>query len=99
MARYTYRWTELWRDSTQILDQELEQLAKYLHNSQLDEEFDLDAHVYAHESGDRWIFLPELTDRELFLITVILSSSTLEFENRPVRFDRPPETAHDAEDS
>jgi len=99
MARYTYRWTELWRESTAILDQELDQLQKYLHSSQLDEEFDLDVHVYAHASGDRWLFLPELTDRQLFLITVILSSSSLEFENQPVRFDTPPQPEQtDAED-
>lgn len=98
MARYTYRWTELWRERSTILDEELEQLQKYLHKSGLDEEFDPDVHVYAHESGDRWLMLPELTEAQLFAITLILSSSQLEFENRPVKFDRPPETAHDAED-
>jgi len=90
MARYTYRWSELWRESTELLDQELTQLAKYLHSSKLDPEFDPDDHVYTHASGDRWLFLPQLTDRQLFLITVILSSSTVEFENTPVRSDTLP---------
>lgn len=95
MSRYTYQWTELWRERSTILDEELEQLQKYLHKSRLDEEFDLEQHVYAHESGDRWLFLPEMTEAQLFAVTLILSSSTLEFENRPVRFDTPPNTVQE----
>lgn len=91
MARYTYRHSDLWRERSRVLEQELEQLESYLHSSGLDEEFDINDHTYRHESGDVWIFLPEMTDRQLFAITLILSSSTLEFENRPVKFDRPPE--------
>lgn len=93
MARYTYRHSDLWREQSTVLEDELAQLASYLHSSGLDEEFDPDDHTYQHESGDVWIFLPEMTDRQLFAITLILSSSTLEFENTPIRFAHPPETA------
>jgi len=85
MARYTDRWSELWRESTELRDQELTQLAKYLHSSKLDPEFDPDDPVYTLASGDPWLSLPQLTDRQLSLITVILSSSTVEFENTPLR--------------
>lgn len=91
MARYTYRDSDLWRERSSVLTDELTQLAQYLHSSKLDLEFDVEAHTYRHESGDVWIFLPEMSERQLFAITLILSSSTLEFENKPIRFTHPPE--------
>lgn len=90
MARYTYRDSDLWREGSTVLADELAQLTQYLHASGLDLEFDVDAHIYQHTSGDVWIFLPEMTERQLFAITLILSSSTLEFENQPIRFTHPP---------
>lgn len=97
MARYTYRHSDLWNERSRVLEEELEQLKSYLHSSGLDDEFDLDDHTYRHESGDLWLFLPEMNDRQLFAITLILSSSQLEFENRPIRFAQPPEI-HSEED-
>lgn len=91
MARYTYRDSDLWRERSTVLEDELAQLVQYLHSSKLDLEFDSDVHTYRHESGDVWIFLPEMSDGQLFAITLILSSSTLEFENKPIRFTHPPE--------
>lgn len=91
MARYTYKHSDLWREQSRVLEQELEQLQSYLHSSGIDDEFDVNVHTYRHESGDVWLFLPEISDRQLFAITLILSSSELEFENRPVRFAQPPE--------
>lgn len=91
MARYTYRHSYLWNERSTVLEQELAQLTSYLHSSGLDDEFEADDHTYRTDSGDLWIFLPELTEHQLFAITLILSSSQLEFENRPVKFDRPPE--------
>lgn len=91
MARYTYKHSDLWSERSRVLEEELEQLTSYLHSSGLDDEFAVDAHTYRHESGDVWLFLPELTARQLFAVTLILSSSTLEFDNRPIRFAHPPE--------
>ena len=91
MARYTLRHSDLWNEQSTVLADELAQLAQYLHSSKLDPEFEVEAHTYRHDSGDVWIFLPEMSDRQLFAITLILSSSTLEFENKPVRFTHPPE--------
>lgn len=92
MTQYTYRFSELWRENTRIIDTELEQLSNYLHTAGIDADFDPDQHVYTHESGDRWLFLPELSDRQLFAITLILSSSELCKDEVPVRFTTPPNT-------
>lgn len=95
MTQYTYRFSELWRENTSILDTELEQLKDYLHNTNIDTDFDPEQHVYVHESGDRWIFLPELTENQLFAIALILSSSELCQDDVPVRFAQPPGPAVD----
>lgn len=90
MARYTYRHSDLWNERSRVLEEELAQLTSYLHLSGLDDEFEVDDHTYRHESGDVWLFLPELSELQLFAVTLILSSSTLEFENTPIRFAQPP---------
>jgi hypothetical protein len=90
MARYTYIHSDLWSERSTVLEDELAQLTGYLHRSGLDSEFDSDLHSYRTDTGDVWLFLPELTELQLFAITLILSSSSLEFENRPVRFAQPP---------
>ena len=89
--KYTYRHTHLWTENHNILDQELEELAKWLHNSEIDPDFDPKEHVYrATETADVWIFMPELTNSQLFAATLILSSSELYLDDKPVRFDTPP---------
>jgi hypothetical protein len=90
MTKYVYAWSELWRERSTILDQELRELAQWLHNAEIDPDFDPEQHVYTHSNGDRWIFLPELSRGQLFAATLILSSSELSVDDRPVRFDRPP---------
>ena len=90
MARYTYRHSDLWAERSTVLEDELAQLTQYLHTSGLDSEFDIDLHSYRTDTGDVWLFLPELSELQLFAITLILSSSTLEFENTPIRFAQPP---------
>ena len=95
MARYVYCWTELWRENTRIVDQELEELAGWLHKAQIDPDFDPNEHVYIKPNGDRWLFLPELSPAQLFAMSLVMSSSTLEDDNGPVRFDTPPNTNTD----
>ena len=90
MARYTYRHSDLWNEKSTVLEDELDQLEQYLHTSGLDSEFEVDLHSYRTDTGDVWLFLPELSELQLFAITLILSSSTLEFENTPIRFAQPP---------
>ena len=90
MARYTYRHSDLWNEKSTVLEDELAQLTSYLHTSGLDSEFDIDLHSYRTDTGDVWLFLPELSELQLFAITLILSSSSLEFENTPIRFAQPP---------
>lgn len=98
--RYTYQHSNLWVENTEILDQELKQLETWLHQSEIDSEFTVLDHTYRNEIGDVWIFLPELTQSQLFAATLILSSSELYLDNKPVRFDTPPNTenTHNAED-
>lgn len=86
MARYTIRHNELVELEQSLLTQELSQLEKWLHSSEIDPDFDLEDHLYYDPySGDRWVFLPELTDNQLFAMQMILSSSTVEFENKPIQ--------------
>lgn len=99
MARYTYKHSNLWVENSKILDSEIEELGKWLHNSGVDADFDADTHVYQDStSGDVSLFLPELSNSQLFAATLILSSSELMFENKPVRFKQPPVTQKDLMD-
>jgi len=96
MARYTYKHSNLWVENTKILDSELEELTKWLHKSNIDPDFDPAVHVYTDEATlDVHLFLPEISESQLFAATLILSSSELYFDNNPVRFDKPPVTKKD----
>ena len=96
MARYTYKHSNLWVENTNILDGEIEELSKWLLASKIDPDFDPDVHVYRDEdTGDVTLSLIELSNSQLFAATLILSSSELLFENKPVRFDKPPVTQKD----
>jgi hypothetical protein len=88
--KYTYRHSHLWTENRSILDRELEELSNWLKNANIDTEFETEDHTYTTDSGDVWIFLPELTRRQLFTATLILSSSELYLDDKPVRFDTPP---------
>lgn len=99
MARYTYKHSNLWVENTSILDGEIEELTKWLHNSNIDPDFDAETHVYQDpDSGDVTLSLVELSNAQLFAATLVLSSSELMFENKPVRFDKPPVTQKDLRD-
>ena len=100
MARYTYKHSNLWVENTSILDGEIEELTKWLHTSGIDPDFDVDTHVYRDDNtGDVHFFLEELSRSQLFAATLVLSSSELLFENKPVKFDKPPVTAKDLMDN
>ena len=96
--RYTYRHSHLWTENHNILDSELKELQKWLHKSNIDTEFAVEDHTYTADSGDVWIFLPELTPSQLFAATLILSSSELYLDDKPIRFDSPPNTAKEHEE-
>jgi hypothetical protein len=88
--RYKYQHTELWRENSAIIDSEMQELEAWLRRSKIDPDFDREEHVYVCENGDRWIFLPELSERQLMAATLILSSSELSLDDRPFRFHHPP---------
>ena len=89
MARYRLRFTELWRENTVIIDQEIQALTQWLHGSCVDPDFDPKLHVYVEDTGDRTFSLPELTAGQLFALGLVISSSTVELD-APVRFRTPP---------
>lgn len=88
--KYTYRHSNLWVENQSILESELNELAKWLVNSAIDSEFTVEDYTYTTDDGDVWIFLPELTNAQLFAATLVLSSSELYLDDKPVRFDAPP---------
>jgi len=93
MPRYTYQHSNLWVENTAILDAEIAELTDWLHKSKIDEDFDPDTHVYRHpDTGEVTLSLVEISSSQLFAASLILSSSTLLFENKPVKFDKPPAT-------
>lgn len=96
MAKYVYKNSHLWIESRSILEKELEELATWLHSSKIDEYFNVKEHTYVeYETGDIFLFLPELTSSQLFAASIILSSSELYFDNKPARLAFPPVTAKD----
>ena len=95
MARYVYQHSNLWTENTAIVDQEMQELEAWIHSSGIDPDFDSDLHVYVTETGDRWIHIPELSSSQLFAMQMILSSSELFFQDRPVRFESAPVTQRD----
>ena len=96
MAKYVLKYNELVELETTQLQTELDQLEKWLHSTGIDSDFDQKEHLHIRtDSGDRWLFLPELTERELFAMSLILSSSELYHDTSPVRFDKPPYSKQD----
>lgn len=99
MAKYVYKHSDLWIESRSILEKELEELASWLHSSKIDEDFEVEEHTYTDsETGDVLLFIPEMTNSQLFAASIILSSSELYFDNKPARLAKPPVTAKDLMD-
>lgn len=92
MARYIMRFSELWRENSSIIDAEIQSLTGWLHSSGVDPDFEAATHVYTEENGDRTFSLPELSNSQLFALSMILSSSEIQEDNQPRRFSRPPNT-------
>ena len=85
MARYTLRYNELADLEHNQLEREFERLELWLHETGIDPEFDRDQHIYRDGvTGNRWIFLPELTEKQLFAAELIVSSSELYFDDKPL---------------
>lgn len=100
MARYVYKHSPLWIENSRILDNELEELTKWLHSSDVDPDFDADIHAYKDpDTHDVKLNLLELSNSQLFAASLILCSSELYFDNKPVRFDKPPVTQKDLRDA
>lgn len=95
MARYIMRFSELWRENSAIIDEEISALTGWLHSSGVDEDFDPATHVYVEANGDRTFSLPELTSGQLLALSMILSSSEIELDNQPRRLSRPPRAAEE----
>lgn len=74
--RYIIHYNELVDLEHSQISLEIAQLTRWLHTAEIDPEFDPDTHLYRDpESGDRWLHLPELTERQLLAMQLILSSS------------------------
>lgn len=74
--RYIIHYNELVELERTQMAQETAQLTSWLHSTEIDPEFDPELHIYRDpESGDRWLHLPELTERQLLALQLILSSS------------------------
>lgn len=74
--RYIIHYNELVELERTQMAQETAQLTSWLHTTEIDPEFDPELHIYRDpESGDRWLHLPELTERQLLALQLILSSS------------------------
>lgn len=58
------------------MELEIQHLTSWLHSTKIDEEFDPTEHLYRDsDTGDRWLHLPELSERQLLSMQLILSSS------------------------
>ena len=90
MARYVYKHNSFMVEGGQLVDKEFEELAKWITSSGIDKEFEVDRHIYKHDSGDYWIHIPELTENQLFAMSLILSMSQLEYQGKQVVFKQPP---------
>jgi hypothetical protein len=68
------------------LQLEFEKLEKWLHETGIDADFDRNEHIYIDSvTGDRWMFLPELNSKQLFTLELIVSSSEVVKDDRPLR--------------
>lgn len=95
MARYRMAFSELWRENSRIIDEEILSLTSWLHSSGVDPDFDPATHVYVEANGDRTFSLPELTTGQQFALSMIVSSSEITLDHQPRRFRRPPSTVDD----
>jgi hypothetical protein len=86
MAKYVLKYNELVEMESTQLELEFEQLEKWLHKTGIDSDFDRNEHIYVDaETGDRWIFLPELSDNQTLAMELIVSSSQVMYDSRPLR--------------
>jgi hypothetical protein len=86
MAKYVLKYNELVEMESSQLDFEFEKLEKWLHETGIDLDFDRNEHIYRDGvTGDRWIFLPELNSKQLFTLELIVSSSEVVRDDRPLR--------------
>lgn len=86
MAKYVLKYNELVEMEASQLESEFQSLEKWLHETGIDPDFDSDQHIYVDaETGDRWIFLPELNAKQSFAMDLILSSSEVYRDDKPLR--------------
>jgi hypothetical protein len=83
--KYVLKYSELVALEGTQLQKELDHLARWLQETGIDPDFDQKQHVYTSSTGDRWILLPELTERQLFAMSLIVSSSELYLDNKPYK--------------
>jgi hypothetical protein len=86
MAKYVLKYNELAEMESSQIQFEFEKLEGWLHETGIDPDFDRNEHIYINsETGDRWIFLPELSSKQLFTMELIVSSSEIYFDDKPLR--------------
>jgi hypothetical protein len=86
MAKYVLKFNELVEMESSQLQLEFEKLEKWLHETGIDADFDRNEHIYIDSvTGDRWMFLPELNSKQLFTLELIVSSSEVVKDDRPLR--------------
>ena len=86
MAKYVLKYNELVEMESSQLESEFERLEQWLHETGIDLDFDREEHIYRDEvTGDRWMFLPELNSKQLFALELIVSSSEVVRDDRPLR--------------
>jgi hypothetical protein len=86
MAKYVLKYNELIEMESSQLELELEKLEGWLHETGIDLDFDRKEHIYIDsDTGDRWMFLPELNSNQLFTLELIVSSSEVVKDDRPLR--------------
>ena len=82
--KYVLKYNELVDLENTQLQSELDQLELWLHSTGIDPDFDQTQHLHIRtDSGDRWLFLPELSERELFAMSLIISSLKIYLDDRP----------------
>lgn len=86
MAKYVLKYNELVEMESSQLESEFARLEEWLHETGIDVDFDRNEHIYLdNETGDRWVFLPELNSKQLFAMELIVSSLQIVQESRPLR--------------
>lgn len=86
MAKYVLKYNQLVEMESSQLQLEFEKLEQWLHETGIDPDFDRNEHIYIDsETGDRWMFLPELNSKQLFALELIVSSSEVVRDDRPLR--------------